>query len=193
MINVGVFVWLDLAVRHSGAGGDGDVGHDLLLGREGDPAPASVLPHRGGICGIAREFRQIDGILKAAHAAAAEKAVDHDLPGLTPQRMSMLDLADPLELPKMRIEIRAVRHHGEVEQATAQGPVALVLGGLCDPALLAHERGLPVQGEPAQVQCRYALGEDLRIDATVLAKTVIEAETDALDARCVWRRFSRGV
>jgi hypothetical protein len=101
-INVGVFVWLDLAVRYSGAGKDRDVGHDLLLGRHSHPTPASVLPHRGGICWIPGELGHFGGVRKAAHAAAAEKAIDHDIPGLPPQRMAVLDFADPLELPKMR-------------------------------------------------------------------------------------------
>ena len=59
LINVGVFVWLDLAVGHSGAGEGGDVGHALLLGSKGYPASGPVLPDRGGVDGVPGEVSKL--------------------------------------------------------------------------------------------------------------------------------------
>ena len=45
---------------------------------------------------------------------------------MSPQIVAALDFADPLELAECRIEFEAVGDDREIEQAAAQGPVALI-------------------------------------------------------------------
>ena len=63
---------------------------------------------------------------KRSHAAPGEETGDGDLARMAPQIVAALDFADPLKLRERWIEIGAVGHDREIEQAAAQGPISLI-------------------------------------------------------------------
>src|SRR5262249_57666734 len=89
-----------------------------------DPRPRRVVPHRRDLSGPADDLRQRNRIGKAAEAALGQKAGDRDFARLAPQFMPMLDLGEPLELPKRRIRVAAAGHDRQIEDTTPDWPIA---------------------------------------------------------------------
>ena len=98
-IDVGEFIWLDVAVRLAGTREDAEVRRDLLLRKYADPASAIVATNGGDIGGPACDLRQQNRIFEASHTTATEKTVDRDFTRQPPQLMAVFDFADPLKLP----------------------------------------------------------------------------------------------
>ena len=129
-VDIGEFVRLDVAVGPAGADESAEIGRDFLLDIHADAAAALILADGGDIGRAAGDRSQCDRVLESSHAAAGEETGDCDLARMAPQIVAALDFADPLDLRECRIEFGVVRDDREIEQAAAQGPVALVpLGG----------------------------------------------------------------
>ena len=121
-IDVGIGFRLDVAAGKAGAGEQAEIGGDFLLEIDAQAGAAAILAHRGDVGRPAGDLGQGDGVLVGAEAGAGEKAGERDLAGMAPQLVAPLDLAEPLELAEVRIEILAVRHRGQIEHAGAQRP-----------------------------------------------------------------------
>jgi len=81
------------------------IGH-LLLQIEANARSALIGAHRSeGIAHVQTcRLREIEGILKAPHPPADEKTGDLDLARLAPQRVSILDFSNHLELIEGGVE-----------------------------------------------------------------------------------------
>src|SRR5262249_57708860 len=101
---------------------------------------------------------------KVPHAAAAEKASDRELAGMTPQLIAALNLSEPLELTESWIELLSVRLDRQIEPPPAQRPIAAIpfcgcavtvaprIASIIEPAGIDHR---PVHKFAARVVCIF--------------------------------------
>ena len=97
-VDIGEFVWLHITVGPPGTDESAKIGCDFLLDIHAHAAAALILADGGDIGRAAGDRRQCDRVLKASHTSPGEEAGDRDLSRMSPQIISSLDFADPLNL-----------------------------------------------------------------------------------------------
>ena len=88
---------------------------------------AVAVPADGGdIYRRSSALGELYGVIEQSHAAAAVEDGDGQAAGEGVDFMTPLEFEDGLKLMEARVEARAVRHGGQIEQAAAQRPDTLV-------------------------------------------------------------------
>src|SRR5262249_4470297 len=125
----GKFIRLDIAVGPAEAAECAYIGHDLLLEIEVEADPALIAADIRHVRRAAELLGEHDRVVEAAHPAAGDETVEHDAAGLAEDLVGALHLVIDLEFVEA-IELDAVRHDREIEQAAAYRPGAVIpLGG----------------------------------------------------------------
>src|SRR5215475_11737184 len=126
MIDVGKGRRFDIAVGDAGTQEKAKVRGQLLLDVEADAGAGRKATYCRNVGGSTDDLRQLDRITKSTVVAACQESGEGDLAGLAPQFVAVLDFSEPLVLSKGRIEISAAWNNRHIEEAAADGPVALV-------------------------------------------------------------------
>src|SRR5262249_2681734 len=126
LIDIGESCRFDLTVGDAGSHEQAEVRRNLLLDVEADTSADRNAPHGRNVGRSADHLRQLDCLAKAAEAPVDQDACNGDLARLAPQLVAVFYFSNPLLLSKGRIEISAAWNDGQIEEAAADRPVALI-------------------------------------------------------------------